>query len=191
VGRDRGIGTHWSALGTVAPRRTPPRVDRHRFTSARVARDRGMNSRHPHTVLLVDDNEVNRYLAKFALEQAGFRVITAADGAEALRQAIEHRPSLVLMDLLMPVMDGYEATQRLKADPQLHAIPVAVQPQQAARLAAAGCLASSVQPARRPSQAPEQPSSRPICRDRQALCQLLRPAEAALSVAQPSAVPRP
>ena len=125
MGRDRGIGTHWSALGTVAPRRTPPRVDRHRFTSARGARDRGMNSRHPHTVLLVDDNEVNRYLAKFALVQAGFRVITAADGAEALRQAIEHRPSLVLMDLLMPVMDGYEATQRLKADPQLHAIPVA------------------------------------------------------------------
>lgn len=78
-----------------------------------------------HTILLVDDNEVNRYLAKFALERAGFQVITAADGAEALRQASTHRPSLVLMDLLMPVMDGYEATQRLKADPQLSAIPVA------------------------------------------------------------------
>ncbi len=78
-----------------------------------------------HTILLVDDNEVNRSLAKFTLERAGYRVVTAADGADALRQATAHRPNLVLMDMLMPVMDGYEATQRLRADPDLRAIPIA------------------------------------------------------------------
>ena len=76
------------------------------------------------TVLLADDNEANRYLAKFALDRAGFRVVTAGDGEEALRQARLHRPDIVLMDVQMPLLDGFEATERLRADPELAAIPV-------------------------------------------------------------------
>jgi CheY-like chemotaxis protein len=76
------------------------------------------------TVLLADDNEANRYLAKFALERAGFRVVTAGDGEEALRQARAHRPDIVLMDVQMPILDGFEATERMRADPALAAIPV-------------------------------------------------------------------
>jgi len=75
-------------------------------------------------VLLVEDNEVNRYLARFLLEKGGFRVITANNGREAIEQARTHRPDLVLMDIQMPVMDGYEATTLFKADETLRAIPV-------------------------------------------------------------------
>jgi two-component system cell cycle response regulator DivK len=75
-------------------------------------------------VLLVEDNEVNRYLVRFVLEKGGFRVITAENGLEAIELARSHRPDLILMDIQMPVMDGYEATVRLKADAELQAIPV-------------------------------------------------------------------
>jgi CheY-like chemotaxis protein len=75
-------------------------------------------------VLLVEDNEVNQYLVRFVLEKGGYRVITAANGVEAIDQARAHQPDLILMDIQMPVMDGYEATVHLKADPQLSAIPV-------------------------------------------------------------------
>jgi two-component system cell cycle response regulator DivK len=76
------------------------------------------------TVLLVDDNEVNRYLAQYVLEQAGMRVYAAANGNEAMYLARTYRPSVVLMDIQMPVLDGYAATEALKADPDLRAIPV-------------------------------------------------------------------
>lgn len=75
-------------------------------------------------ILLVDDNEVSRYLAQFALERAGYLVVIAADGAQAIEQARRHHPALVLMDIHMPVLDGYEATRQLKADPLLRDIPV-------------------------------------------------------------------
>jgi CheY-like chemotaxis protein len=96
-------------------------------------------------VLLVEDNEVNRYLARFLLEQAGFSVGCAANGAEALEAARARRPDLVLMDIQMPVMDGYEATTRMKADPQLQDVPVAAltahaMPHEKAHALAAGCV---------------------------------------------------
>jgi len=75
-------------------------------------------------ILVVDDNEVNRYLAQYTLERAGYPVVTAVDGADALEQARRHRPALVLMDIQMPVLDGYDATRRLKADPELRQVPV-------------------------------------------------------------------
>jgi two-component system, cell cycle response regulator DivK len=75
-------------------------------------------------VLIVDDNEVNRYLAQFLLENAGFEVQTAGSGAQALAAAHAQRPDLVLMDIRMPVMDGHETTSRLKADASLCDVPV-------------------------------------------------------------------
>ena len=95
-------------------------------------------------VLLVEDNEVNRYLVRFVLEKGGFRVITADNGREAIELARVHRPDLILMDIQMPVMDGYEATVQLKADAQLQAIPVVAltayaMPHERERAMAAGC----------------------------------------------------
>jgi two-component system cell cycle response regulator DivK len=95
-------------------------------------------------VLLVEDNEVNRYLVRFVLEKGGCRVITAENGREALELARLHRPDLILMDIQMPVMDGYEATQQLKADPALRLIPVVAltayaMPHEREQAMAAGC----------------------------------------------------
>jgi len=95
-------------------------------------------------VLLVEDNEVNRYLVRFVLEKGGFRVVTADNGREAIELARLHRPDLILMDIQMPVMDGYEATVQLKADAQLRAIPVVAltayaMPHEREQAMAAGC----------------------------------------------------
>ncbi len=76
------------------------------------------------TVLIVDDIELNRKLLKVYLEQHQFTVLEAADGALAIETAVAKRPDLILMDLKMPVMDGYEATRRIKVDEGLRSIPV-------------------------------------------------------------------
>jgi CheY-like chemotaxis protein len=70
-------------------------------------------------ILLVEDNKANRYLAQFLLEREGFAVITVLTGREALEHARREPPDLVLLDILMPEMDGYEAAVRFKSDPSL------------------------------------------------------------------------
>jgi len=75
-------------------------------------------------ILLAEDNATNRYLETFLLEKAGFTVIHAFNGTEALRLALADRPDLVLMDLQMPEMDGYEAARRIHAEPQLTGTPI-------------------------------------------------------------------
>ena len=75
-------------------------------------------------ILLVDDEELNRDLLKRRLEKRGFVVLIAADGAAACERARIDQPDLVLMDVSMPVMDGLEATLRIKADPLTRAIHV-------------------------------------------------------------------
>jgi len=77
-----------------------------------------------HTILLVEDNEDNRVVYRTMLTHFGFHVIEAADGAEALRSAREDRPDLILMDISIPLIDGWEATRTLKADPGTAGIPV-------------------------------------------------------------------
>jgi two-component system cell cycle response regulator DivK len=78
------------------------------------------------TVLVADDEPANIDLIRMMLETAGLDVtlVTAADGGEAVLRARDALPDLVLMDLKMPVLDGWEATRRLKADPATSSIPV-------------------------------------------------------------------
>ena len=75
-------------------------------------------------VLVVEDNAQNLYLAAYLLENAGFTVLSAADGLRGVELAKESIPDIVLMDILLPGVDGYEATRRLKSDPATVAIPV-------------------------------------------------------------------
>jgi CheY-like chemotaxis protein len=75
-------------------------------------------------VLLVDDYPDAREMYSEYLEFSGFDVIEAANGMEALQRAVEEAPDIILMDLSLPVMDGWEATRRLKADERTSAIPV-------------------------------------------------------------------
>jgi CheY-like chemotaxis protein len=75
-------------------------------------------------ILLVEDNEQNRYLATFILEKAGHMVIHAHTGGEALKIAERESPDLVLMDIQMPEMDGYEAAQKLRTMPGLETVPI-------------------------------------------------------------------
>jgi CheY-like chemotaxis protein len=76
------------------------------------------------TVLLVEDNEDNLVVYRTILEHVGFRVIEARDGEEGVSRAKEHLPDLILMDISIPKMDGWEATQRLKADGTTKKIPI-------------------------------------------------------------------
>jgi len=75
-------------------------------------------------ILIVDDNEQNRRLAREVLEFAGFRTLEAAGGVEGLSLALEHRPDLVLMDIRMPDLNGTEAVRMLKEDRRTAAIRV-------------------------------------------------------------------
>jgi two-component system cell cycle response regulator DivK len=74
--------------------------------------------------LLVEDNENNRYLAQFLLEREGFAVTVAVDGKQALEAARLDKPDLVLMDIQMPEMDGYQTAERFKSEPTLMDIPL-------------------------------------------------------------------
>lgn len=76
------------------------------------------------TVLLVEDVEDNRELARLLLETAGYEVLEAHNGREAVTLAMAHRPDLVLMDLSLPEVDGWEALRHLRADPDTADIPV-------------------------------------------------------------------
>ncbi len=75
-------------------------------------------------VLLVEDNVDNRIIYRTILMHAGYTVLEAGDGEEALRIAREDHPNLILMDISIPVIDGWEATRRLKADEATASIPI-------------------------------------------------------------------
>ena len=76
------------------------------------------------TVVLVEDNEMNRDMLTRRLVRRGWSVSVAEDGEAALRVVAEVCPDIVLMDMGLPVLDGWEATRRLKADPATAGIPV-------------------------------------------------------------------
>lgn len=78
----------------------------------------------PAKLLLVEDNEMNRDMLSRRLERRGYQIIMAVDGAQGVEMARRDGPALILMDMSLPVMDGWEATRTLKADPATRGIPV-------------------------------------------------------------------
>lgn len=75
-------------------------------------------------VLLVEDNEMNRDMLSRRLARNGYEVVMAVDGQQAVDMAASENPAIILMDMSLPVVDGWEATRRVKADPATRAIPV-------------------------------------------------------------------
>ena len=75
-------------------------------------------------ILLVEDNEMNHDMLSRRLTRRGFQVVIAVDGAQGVALALAESPDLILMDMSLPVMDGWEATQRLKTAPETQAIPI-------------------------------------------------------------------
>ena len=75
-------------------------------------------------ILLVEDNEMNRDMLSRRLERKGFEVIIAVDGQQGLDAVNQNRPDLILLDMSLPVLDGWEAARQLKADPKTKEIPI-------------------------------------------------------------------
>jgi len=76
------------------------------------------------TILIVEDNEMNRDMLSRRLERKGYKILIAVDGAMGIEVARASGPDLILMDMSLPVVDGWEATRRIKADDALRHIPV-------------------------------------------------------------------
>jgi two-component system cell cycle response regulator DivK len=77
-------------------------------------------------ILVVEDQQDNRQILRDLLTNAGFDIIEAENGEDAIASAQASRPDLILMDIQLPILDGYEATRRIKADPNLKSIPIIV-----------------------------------------------------------------
>jgi two-component system cell cycle response regulator DivK len=75
-------------------------------------------------ILLVEDNEMNRDMLSRRLIRNGYEVVIAIDGQQGVDMALSERPNIILMDMSLPVIDGWEATRRIKADAATRAIPV-------------------------------------------------------------------
>ena len=75
-------------------------------------------------VLVVEDNEKNFYMIKFLLEHKGYRVIRARDGVEGVKLAAMEKPDLILMDIQLPLLDGYGATKQIKANEEISNTPI-------------------------------------------------------------------
>ncbi len=75
-------------------------------------------------ILLVEDNEMNRDMLSRRLKKKGFEVVCAFDGKQGVEMASEYAPELILLDMSLPVMDGWEAAGHLKANPETNPIPI-------------------------------------------------------------------
>ncbi len=78
------------------------------------------------TILVVDDSPTELYILKGILEEAGYGVITAGDGESGVERALSEKPALILMDVVMPGMNGFQATRKLSKDPETSGIPIIV-----------------------------------------------------------------
>jgi two-component system, cell cycle response regulator DivK len=75
-------------------------------------------------ILVVEDQEDNRQILRDLLTNAGYEMAEAVNGEEALAEVAKQRPDLILMDIQLPVMDGYEATRRIRTSPDLKSVPI-------------------------------------------------------------------
>jgi two-component system cell cycle response regulator DivK len=75
-------------------------------------------------ILMIEDTEDNRQIVRDLVDSVGYELLEAHDGAAGLAMAAAHKPDLILMDIQLPVLDGYETTRRIKADPALKHIPI-------------------------------------------------------------------
>jgi DNA-binding response OmpR family regulator len=75
-------------------------------------------------ILLVDDSNTILMMEKFILREQAFEIITASDGEEGVRKALEHRPDVILLDVIMPKMGGFEACRQLRANEAMRATPI-------------------------------------------------------------------
>jgi two-component system, cell cycle response regulator DivK len=75
-------------------------------------------------ILVVEDQEDNRQILRDLLGNAGYELIEAGNGEEALAAVAKRRPDLILMDIQLPIMDGYEATRRIRTNPDLRSLPI-------------------------------------------------------------------
>jgi two-component system, cell cycle response regulator DivK len=76
------------------------------------------------TILVIEDNEQNLYLMRFLLEKHGFQVVEARDGQDGIRRACAIRPALILLDIQLPVMDGYSVARALRQEAALRETPI-------------------------------------------------------------------
>ena len=102
-------------------------------------------------ILVVEDQMDNRQILRDLLGNAGYQLVEAENGEEALAAVAKQRPDLILMDIQLPVMDGYEATRRIRANPDLKSIPIIAVTSYAlagdeAKALAAGCNAYVTKP---------------------------------------------
>lgn len=97
------------------------------------------------TILVIEDNEKNLYLVTFILQKCDYRVIQARDGKSGIALAREAKPDLILLDIQLPVMDGYAVAQEMRKDNELRSIPIVAVTSYAMlgdreRVLAAGCV---------------------------------------------------
>jgi two-component system cell cycle response regulator DivK len=102
-------------------------------------------------VLIIEDNENNLYLMRAIVEKMGHQAIEALDGKTGVKTAVAEKPDLILMDIQLPVMDGYEATRRIRATEGTQEIPIIAITSYAmvgdrAKCLAAGCTAYIMKP---------------------------------------------
>ena len=76
------------------------------------------------TVLIIEDNEKNLYLLKFLIEKLGHRVVDARDGQSGVEQAVAEKPDVILMDIQLPIMDGYETTRHIRLIDEFKETPI-------------------------------------------------------------------
>jgi CheY-like chemotaxis protein len=106
-------------------------------------------------ILLVEDNELNRDMLSRRLSRRGFEVLLAVDGRQGIILARDAKPDLILMDMSLPEMDGWEATRRIKSDPATRRVPVIAltahaMPGDAEKAMAAGCDGYDTKPVEMP-----------------------------------------
>src|SRR5262249_7908944 len=117
-------------------------------------------------ILIVEDQEDNRAIMRDLLNTAGYNLIEAVDGEEGVRLAQSERPDLILMDIQLPILDGYEATRRIRALAELKSIPIIAVTSYAltgdeAKGLAAGCDSYVAQPFSPPNLLPKFPALLP------------------------------